>query len=144
MIGQRSRFGLIAVLTCLTFSPIIDSAFAQTNVTVSESPVCFLNYTAGVDLWNNCGANEDYIAFALLPFEWVTGGLFSMIIVSIVALMTWIKYHTVIYPIAIGIVMLPMSFFLFPDVFLSYLIVMMIIGIGAGIYYGVVTRANRD
>jgi len=123
---------------------VADSAFAQTtiNVTDSGSP-CFLNYTAGVQMWDNCGFDEDYIQAALLPWEWVTGGLFSMMIVAILVLFTYVKYHTVIYPITIGIVFLPLSFFLFPDVFLSFSVIMAFVGVGALIYYALIKQTKE-
>src|SRR3990167_2126099 len=42
----------------------VDYAFAQQVVTVNQTTACFLNYSAGIDLWENCGLDEDYIVFA--------------------------------------------------------------------------------
>ncbi|MAR18887.1 MAG: hypothetical protein CML44_05890 [Rhodobacteraceae bacterium] len=76
--------------------------------------------TAGAEMWDNCGANEDYLDFALMPFEYITGGYFSMIIVTIFIIMAYIKYHNVLYPILIGLLFLPISYTFFPDTFLVY------------------------
>src|SRR3990167_7424282 len=91
---------LIAVLALLP----LNSAFAQQVVSVNQTTACFLNYSAGIDLWKNCGLDDDYIQTALLPWEWITGGNFSLIIVSIFVLVSYIKYHKAIYPIIIGII----------------------------------------
>jgi len=93
-------------------------------------------------MWKNCNFQGDPLGATLFGFEWVTGGLFSMIIVALIVVMVYIKYHTVIYPIAIGIVMLPTSYFLFPDAFTSYAFVMAAVGFAGLIYtlYIVVTR----
>lgn len=134
---------LIPIALMLFFSPtFIDFAFAQQQINITSTEPCFLNYTAGVDLWKNCGFEEDFIAAALLPFEWVTGGIFSMIIVVIIIFMTYMKYRTVIYPIAIGIIFLPISYFQFPDVFISWALVLTGIGVAAMIYTAFVIRTK--
>lgn len=113
----------------------VSSVYAQTEINVTSSTPCFLNYTAGVDMWEECGFQDDYISSTLVGFEWVMGGNFSMVIVGVIVLMTYIKYHTVIYPIAIGIVFLPVAWFLFPEVFLSVTIIMAGVGIATGIWW---------
>lgn len=135
---------LILILVLFSISPtsIIESAFAQTEINITTTEPCFLNYTAGIDMWTNCGFEDDFIAAVLLPFEWVTGGIFSMIIVVILIFMTYMKYRTVIYPIAIGIIFLPISYFQFPDVFLSFALIMTGLGIAAMIYTALVIRTK--
>ncbi len=113
----------------------VSSVYAQTEINVTSSTPCFLNYTAGVDMWEECGFQDDYISSTLVGFEWVMGGNFSMVIVGVIVLMTYIKYHTVIYPIAIGIIFLPVAWFLFPEVFLSVTIIMAGVGIATGIWW---------
>lgn len=121
---------------------IMEQVYAQTTIDVGETTPCFMNYTAGAEMWENCNFAGDPVGATLLGFEWVTGGLFSMIVVALIVVMVYIKYHTVIYPIAIGIVMLPTSYFLFPDAFTSYAFVMAAVGFGGLIYtiYIVITR----
>jgi len=109
---------------------------AQTEIiTVNQTTPCFMNYTAGVDMWENCGYGDDYLSAALLPWEWITGGNFSMLIVSIFITFTYIKYHKAVYPIMIGVMFLPISFFVFPDTFLSWSIIMAFVVIGILIWY---------
>ncbi len=115
--------------------PFLPEATAQEVITVNQTTPCFLNYTAGVEMWQNCGYDEDYIDAALSPWEWITGGNFSLIIVSIFVLFSYIKYHKIVYPIMIGVMFLPISFFVFPDTFLSFSILMTFIGIGILIWY---------
>ena len=112
-----------------------DDAFAQETITVNNTTPCFLNYTASLDMWDNCGADEDYIDFALLPWEWITGGNFSLMLVSLLILITYIKYHKVVYPIMIGIMFLPVSYFVFPDTFLVWSILMVGVTMGILIWY---------
>ena len=118
------------------------SAQTELNVTDSGTP-CFLNYTAGVDMWRNCGFDEDYIAATLIGFEWVTGGLFSMFIVIMLIMISYLKYHNALYPIAIGITMMPFSFYLFPELFLSYGIIFAFTAIGAMIWY-IIIRQTKE
>ena len=117
-------------------------AFAQTTITVNQTTPCFLNYTAGIDLWENCGADEDWLTFALLPFEWITGGWFSALFVSLFILMIYLKYHQMIYVIVIGIIFLPISFQYFPAVFLGWAMIMIVLAIAGYIYYMLNRQTN--
>ena len=135
---MRSVILIIISLTVLSmgvFSPFLPSAMAQEVITVNQTTPCFLNYTASVDMWENCGFKDDFLSAALLPWEWITGGFFSMVIVSIFVLFSYIKYHKIVYPIMIGTAFLPISFTFFPEVFLSFAFLMTFIGIGIMIWY---------
>ena len=125
------------VLLAIAILPLfINNAFAQTEVNVTSTTPCFLNYTTtGVDMLENCGWDSDYMAAFVLPFEWVTGGLFSMIIVIILIFMTWFKYHTPLYPLTIGLIMLPTSWYLFPDAFVSFAFLMAAVTVGAVVWF---------
>jgi hypothetical protein len=111
----------------------ISPAFAQT-INVTETPPCFLNYTAGVQVWEDCGMGDDWLQASLLGFEWATGGFFSMILAGTLILATYIKYHKVVYPIIIGISFIPFAYFLFPDNFILFAAVGVIGGLLAGVY----------
>jgi len=112
---------------------ITPSAFAQTSINVTASQPCFLNYTAnGLDMMKNCGLDDDYLRATTVGFDWVTGGLWPLIIVTILIVMTYIKYQNGIYPLAIGIVFLPIAGAYFPAQFVSFGIVIgALIGVGA-------------
>lgn len=99
---------------------LLPQAYAQEAITVNQTEPCFLNYTAGLDMLENCGYGEDYLQAAVSPWQWISGGHFSMILVSVFCLMTYIKYHKAVYPMLIGIMFLPISYFVFPDEFLTY------------------------
>src|SRR3970040_73277 len=96
-------------------------------INVNQTDPCFMNLTAGADMWENCGYGDDYLQAMLLPWEWITGGYFSMVLVSLFVGVTYIKYHKAIYPILIGIIFIPVSFFLFPK---QFIIIAIIFGIG--------------
>jgi hypothetical protein len=57
--------------------------------------------------------------------------------------MTYLKYQTIVYPIAIGIVMLPFSYFVFPDEFLSFAIVTAGVGIAGIIWVIYIVRTKE-
>jgi len=101
-------------------------------IQVNNTTPCFLNYSAGAQMWQNCGFNTDYIKASLAPFQWITGGYFSMILISVLIGAVYLKYHKGVYALAIGSVFLPISYGLFPEVFLAWVIVM------AGIFIGVI------
>jgi len=125
---------LYILLAIIAVSFVSNEAYAQSTVTIiGDDPnlqPCFMNMTAGAQMWKNCGASDDYLDFALAPFEYITGGYFSMILVTIFIIMSYIKYHTVLYPMLIGLLFLPVSFTLFPDTFLTYAITLFAVGTG--------------
>ncbi len=126
------------ILAILAVSFVSNEAYAQSTVTIigdeSLQP-CFMNMTAGASMWDNCGADEDYLDFALMPFEYITGGYFSMIIVTIFVIMSYIKYHNVLYPVIIGLLFIPISYTFFPEVFLTYALILIAVAFG-----GLLTR----
>lgn len=122
-----------ALLFLLLVPLVLPSAFAQEIIIVNETTPCFLNQTAGIQMWENCGADEDFITFMLLPWEWITGGYFTMILVSIILLAVYMKYKKVIYPFAIGVVFLPVSFAFFPDEFMGFIVIVITLGLAAAI-----------
>jgi len=112
-------------------------------IQVNQTAPCFMNFTAGSDIWENCGMGEDYLESVLLGWEWVTGGYFSMIMVSLFVMISYVKYHKAIYPIIIGILFMPVSYFLFPDIFLTVAIIMAAITIGILVFYAF-TRQTKE
>src|SRR3972149_6020940 len=102
-------------------------------INVNQTDPCFLNMSAGADMWENCGYGEDYLQAMLLPWEWISGGYFSMVFVSLIVMVTYIKYHKAIYPIIVGILFIPISYFLFPN---QFIMIAFIFGIGipAGVF----------
>jgi hypothetical protein len=103
-----------------------------------------MNFTRGANIWLDCGITTDYIKFALLPWEWITGGYFSLVFASLMMAFTYIKYHKVIYPILIGFMFLPISYFLFPETFISTAIILGVGLGGGGIVYKMLTRRTKD
>ena len=93
-------------------------------IQVNSTTPCFLNYSAGIQMWQNCGFGTDYIKASLGPWQWITGGYFSMLIVSVLIGAVYLKYHKAVYALLIGSVFLPISYGLFPEVFLAWVIVM--------------------
>ena len=128
---------LLIMFVSLTSGPfILESAYAQSSLNITASTPCFLNYTAqGIEMWQNCGMDEDYIRATTVGFDWVTGGLWPIILVSVLIVMTYVKYQNGIYPLAIGIMFLPIAGYYFPDQFVSYGIV-----IGALIAVGAIVK----
>jgi hypothetical protein len=118
------------ILAILAVSFGANEAYAQSTVTIigdESTQPCFLNMTAGASMWSNCGADDDYLDFALMPFEYITGGYFSMILVTIFIIMAYIKYHNVLYPILVGLLFIPISYTFFPEVFLTYAVTLVAI-----------------
>ena len=113
-------------------------------ITVNQTEACFMNFTAGHRMWEQCGIREDFLQFALLPWEWATGGNFSMILVSVMVLFSYIKYHKVLYPVMIGVLFLPVTFFVFPDTFLSYAFILGFGLVGGIVVWYVITHQTKE
>lgn len=130
------------LLPFILLAPFIQTASAQT-ITVNSTTPCFLNYTAGWHVWQNCGADVDYIRFALIGWEWISGGFFSMVFVAILILFTWIKYQKIAYPMMIGVMFLPVSYFLFPSVFITFAFVMFGLGMAIFVWYAFIKQTKE-
>jgi len=139
------NYPILLIMTILLVGGIssFTPAHAQSTLNVTESVPCFLNYTGsnyitgnasttGLQMLQNCNFSGDYLDAVTLSFDWVTGGLFPFILVTVLIVATYLKYQTGIYPIAIGIVWLPFSAWAYPDEFISFgIIVAAVIGAGA-------------
>ena len=135
------------VLAIVSLSLVgIDQAYAQQVIEVGETTPCFLpdvdsdgdginDLYSESNMWLDCGADVDYLEFALLPWEWITGGWFSMIIVSIFIVFSWVKYHNIMYPIMIGVMFLPISYFVFPEKFISFALILAGVGLSVTVAY---------
>lgn len=122
----------VIVMMVLLAPFAIDYAYAQSAINVTESTPCFLNYTStGLEMLQNCGFADDYLSAVTISFDWVTGGLFPMILVTVLIVMTYLKYQNGLYPLAIGTMYLPFAYWAFPDQFISTAIVIGAI-VGAG------------
>ena len=127
------NLGLLLILIVMTFSPFIieiPTVYAQTTVDVDEITPCFMDYTSS-NMWDDCGMEDDFIKATLMPFEWILGGYFSLVVVSILIIITYIKYQSAIYPAMIGIIMLPISYFAFPGMMIGYGIILLAVAITA-------------
>ena len=132
---------LLGVLVLLSL--YTQTASAQFPINVNQTKPCFLNYSAGWHVLENCGAKVDFLQFSILPWEWITGGYFSVIIVTILILFTWIKYQKIAYPMMVGVMFLPVSYFLFPDIFLSFSFVMFGLGCCILVWYAFIKQSKE-
>lgn len=135
---------LLLVFGLLTFSPFIfDSAFAQSSLNVTQSTPCFLNYTqTGLEMMQSCDLGGDYLGAVTLGFDWVTGGLFPMILVTVLIVMVYIKYQNALYALAIGIIYLPLAGHFFPDQFISVAMIYGGLAIAGSIIIMVIRRTK--
>jgi hypothetical protein len=122
---------LLGLLGMFSFIP----ADAQSIINVTQSTPCFLNETAGPRIWENCNFDEDWLTGIMLPWQWITGGNFSMIVVSVIILFSYIKYHKLIYPVLIGAILLPTTYMFFPAPFISTAVILAFVGIGLTVAY---------
>lgn len=94
-------------------------------------------------MFKNCGMGGDWLQSVLLGWEWITGGYFTFVLVSILVIMIYIKYEKMIYAMFFGVIFLPLSFFLFPIPLLSTAIILGLIGLGLVLGYIFVSQTNE-
>jgi hypothetical protein len=114
------------------------------TIIVNSSQPCFLNYSNPSAIMQNCGMGHDYLRATLIGWQWVTGGNISMIFAALLVMFSYIAYHKVVYPILIGTVMLPISFFLFPETFIVWGFVMTAVAIGILVWYVLISQTNEQ
>lgn len=134
---------VIISVIAITVMPSVNEATAQTSVQVDPTTPCFLNFNSTHQMWDRCNAEEDFLDFALIGWEYGTGGYFSMMIVGMFVLITYIKYHNPLYPMMVGTMFLPVSYLLFPDVFVTFALIMVIAVVGIFIWYAFVKQTKE-
>ena len=97
---------------------------AQETIIIEETQPCFLEFNSTVQMLRGCGMDSDFLEFSFLGFEWITGGNFTIIMVSLLILFSYVKYQKTAYPLIIGVSMLPISYQFFPVEFVSFAFVM--------------------
>ena len=113
-------------------------------IQVNATTPCFMNNTAGFQIFQNCGMQKDWLQAILLPWQWITGGYFTLVIVVILSLFTYIKYHKAIYPVLIGVIFLPISYFTIPTPFLVFSMVLTALMIAGFIVFTFVSQTNEQ
>ena len=141
MVSWYLLMGIISAVL-ITFIPSVSEVNAQTTIEVPTTTPCFLNFNSTHQMWDRCNAEEDFLDFALIGWEYGTGGYFSMMIVGLFVVVTYVKYHNPLYPMLVGTIFLPVSYLLFPPVFITFSIIMIIAVVGIFIYYGIVKQTE--
>lgn len=113
------------------------------TIIVNSTNSCWMNQTAGPDMFQNCGGAKDYLTMVLTGWQWVTGGWFSMILVSIFVAFSYIKYHKAIYPLIVGTLFLPIGWFLFPTQFLTFAFIFGGVVVAILIHYIFISQTNE-
>ena len=113
------------------------------TIVVNATQPCFLNYASN-NTWADCGLGKDFLTGSLIGWQWITGGNFSMILVAILVLFTYIKYHKIIYPMIIGVFLIPISYAIFPVPFINFAIVMVSLGVGSLIIFIIISQTNEN
>lgn len=134
----------ILILTGILLIPFLfNSAYAQQNIQINSTVPCIMDLDAGMDILLNCNYKDDFLSFAFLPWEYITGGYFSLFLTSLLVLFSYIKYHKVVYPILIGVVMLPSTYMIFPSEFLSFAIIFVTLAL-MGLLYFIYIKQTKE
>lgn len=113
-------------------------------ININNTEPCFLKYNLTViELWEGCGISEDWLETIILPWEWITGGYLSAIIVAMIIWLTWLTYRNALYPLMAGILFLPTAWFLFPEHFIGQAFILLGAYVALMIYY-VMFRQTKE
>ena len=113
------------------------------DLTDDRGEPCIFNSTAPHRIMQNCQPHGRWLEFSLVGWQWITGGNLSALIAAALILGTWMKYRTAIYPLFIGIIFLPLTYFLFPAEFLTFAFVLGALAVGISIWW-VLVRQTRE
>ena len=142
MVSWYLLVGIISAVL-ITFIPSVSEVNAQTTIEVPTTTPCVLNFNSTHQMWDRCNAEEDFLDFALIGWEYGTGGYFSMMIVGMFVVITYVKYHNPLYPLMVGTIFLPVSWLLFPDVFITFALIMIVAVVGITIWYAYVKQTKE-
>lgn len=135
-----SQFVESLTWACVVFSFLLvplPVAYAQEVITVNQTTPCFLSLNGSNyhELLDQCGADEDWLDWSLLGWEWITGGNLTALVIGSLILAVYLKWGKALYAIAIGIATMPFAFYLFPESFVSFAIIIAFAAIGMLIAY---------
>lgn len=143
MLPNRVNYiALVFASTIIMTLGNIDFSYAQTEFTTDSAQPCFMNYTAGVQMWRNCGFDQDFLGATTAGFMWVTGGWFAVAIVSTLILAVYVKYQNGLYAMIIGGFFFAMSSQLYPTEFVSFGFI--VAGVIIGGYFLMAYLRNRE
>lgn len=120
---------------------MINEAHAQ--ITINSTSPCFYNYTAPQDMLKNCGITNDWLQTFMMPWQWVSGGYFSLILVSVFVTFSYLKYRKAVYPMLAGLMFLPLAWFLFPTEFMNFALGMMVIAVGLLLIWALIRQTKE-
>ena len=143
MLPNRVNYiALIFASTIIMTLGNIDFSYAQTEFTTDSAQPCFMNYTAGVQMWENCGFDRDFIGATTAGFMYVTGGWFAVALVSVLILAVYVKYQNGLYAMIIGVFFFAFSTQIFPDEWVSFGFVIAAVIVGGYFYNAFVNRTR--
>ena len=67
-----------------------------------------------------------------------------MVLAAVLILGTWARYRTALYPIFVGIVFLPITYFLFPQNFLVFALLLAALATGMYLWYILVRQPSQQ
>ena len=120
------------------------AVYGQATIDVPAATPCFLNNVNNSNILASCSSEGNPFDLIILGWQWITGGNFVMIIVGIIILAVWRKYDNVVYPLFIGVLFLPITFFLFPESFLSWALILAGLAVGILIFKALVLNASNN
>lgn len=95
-------------------------------------------------MFQNCGMGKDWLQATLVSWNWISGGYFTFVLISIFVLMIYMKYEKMIYALFFGVVFLPLSFYVFPIPLLSAVIILGLVGLGLIIGFVFISQTNES
>jgi hypothetical protein len=119
-------------------------AFVYQVITINSTQPCFLNMTAGPDMWQNCGYGTDYIKAALLPWMWITGGYFSALFAAVLIIAVYIKYQKWTFSMLVGIIFMPFVYALFPTQFINFALIIALLGGGLLVVHTLISQTTEQ
>ena len=85
--------------------------------------------------WESCHGDDDWLRAVLMPFDWILGGWFLFLIIAVLVLISWLRYHKAIYPVMVGLLFFPAVYWRFPEHLITMGILLAFVAIGISIYY---------
>ena len=139
----QGAFAIVVLLGASSAAAVLPYAEAQSVDFTGSGDPCIFNATAPQRMLQNCDPRGEWLQWSLTGWEWVTGGNFSILLASVIVLTVWVAYRQAIYAIFVGLMFAPLVFYLFPDSFVSFGILMTALCVGI-LIWTVVTKQTSE
>lgn len=118
-------------------------AYGQDMIQIEDKEFCLKdNNLTMAEKLKACGIKRDWLQFTVIGWEWLTGGLFSILVLALLIGLVYAATKSSLYTLLVGTAWLPAAWSWFPSSFLYVLFIMIGVYVVYAIWQGMLRRTG--